>query len=442
MELPGYVLELMQKLNGAGFQAWVVGGCVRDSLLCKTPQDWDLCTDAKPEEMLSIFADFRLLTQGLKHGTITVLSDSPVEITTFRTEGGYADHRHPGWVAFVPDIRLDLARRDFTVNAMAYCPALGFADPFGGQRDLQEKILRAVGDPETRFQEDGLRILRGARFCAAYGLTPEHATYEAMRSQRQLLDGLSRERVYSELCKFLLAAKVEDLERFAPILTQVLPELAPTVGFLQQNPHHVFDVYGHTAHVVAVCPAELPLRWAALLHDVGKPQCFHVDEKGVGHFPGHAQVGAELVASILARLRAPKAMTEQVATLVRYHSTCRQAKGKTVRRLLRKLGETTLRQLLALDKADGWGKQPGESREVSPEIREFEEELERILAESPCLTLRQLAINGHDLQAIGVLPGRAMGSFLAFLLEQVEVGAVENEKEALLQIAKSRLKDA
>ncbi|MCI8619134.1 MAG: CCA tRNA nucleotidyltransferase [Oscillospiraceae bacterium] len=442
MELPGYVLELMQKLNGAGFQAWVVGGCVRDSLLCKTPQDWDLCTDAKPEEMLSIFADFRLLTQGLKHGTITVLSDSPVEITTFRTEGGYADHRHPGWVAFVPDIRLDLARRDFTVNAMAYCPALGFADPFGGQQDLQSKLLRAVGEPETRFQEDGLRILRGARFCAAYDLTPEHATYEAMRSQRQLLDGLSRERVYSELCKFLLAAKVEDLERFAPILTQVLPELAPTVGFLQQNPHHVFDVYGHTAHVVAVCPAELPLRWAALLHDVGKPQCFHVDEKGVGHFPGHAQVGAELAASILARLRAPKAMTEQVATLVRYHSTCRQAKGKTVRRLLRKLGETTLRQLLALDKADGWGKQPGESREVSPEIREFEEELERILAESPCLTLRQLAINGHDLQAIGVLPGRAMGSFLAFLLEQVEVGAVENEKEALLQIAKSRLKDA
>lgn len=442
MELPGYVLELMQKLNDAGFQAWVVGGCVRDSLLCKTPQDWDLCTDAKPEEMLSIFADFRLLTQGLKHGTITVLSDSPVEITTFRTEGGYADHRHPGWVAFVPDIRLDLARRDFTVNAMAYCPALGFADPFGGQRDLQEKILRAVGDPETRFQEDGLRILRGARFCAAYGLTPEHATYEAMRSQRQLLDGLSRERVYSELCKFLLAAKVEDLERFAPILTQVLPELAPTVGFLQQNPHHVFDVYGHTAHVVAVCPAELPLRWAALLHDVGKPQCFHVDEKGVGHFPGHAQVGAELAASILARLRAPKALTEQVSTLVRYHSTCRQAKGKTVRRLLRKLGETTLRQLLALDKADGWGKQPGESREVSSEIREFEEELERILAESPCLTLRQLAINGHDLQAIGVLPGRAMGSLLAFLLEQVEVGAVDNEKEALLQIAISRLKDA
>lgn len=440
MEIPGYVTELMVQLNTAGFQAWTVGGCVRDSLLGQTPKDWDLCTDARPEQTLSLFASRRLLTQGLKHGTVTVLSEAPVEITTFRAEGDYQDNRHPGWVKFVPDIQADLARRDFTVNAIAYCPALGFADPFGGRADLRARILRAVGEPAARFQEDSLRILRGARFSAAYGLIPEPETYSAMLKLRGLLDGLAKERVYSELCKLLLAADAASMRRWAPILAQTIPELAPMMGFQQRNPHHSFDVFDHTAHVVQATPADLTLRWAALLHDVGKPRCFVTDAKGIGHFYGHAQAGAEMAAEILNRLRAPKALTAQAATLIRYHGSCRDycAQEKTIRRLLGKLGEPTLRKLWQLDRADSLGKHPlppgadYETQPFPPELLVFSQTLDGILRNPPCFSLKDLAVNGHDLKKIGIAPGPEMGRILRALLERTAYGSLPNEKGALL----------
>jgi tRNA nucleotidyltransferase (CCA-adding enzyme) len=231
-----------------------------------------------------------------------------IEITTFRTEGDYEDNRHPGWVRFVTDIESDLSRRDFTVNAMAYSPTRGFADPFGGREDLKNRVLRAVGDPERRFSEDALRILRGVRFSVRYGLTVETHTAAAMTRLAPLMDHLARERVFDELCGLLPLVRAEDLARFQGILTQVIPELTDTVDFDQKNPHHALDLYSHIAHVVQHVPGVLPLRWAALLHDIGKPGTFSLDSNGIGHFLGHAKLGAEMANSILLRLKAPTAL--------------------------------------------------------------------------------------------------------------------------------------
>ena len=307
MIIPEYVLSCLNRLENAGFQAYIVGGCVRDSLLGLEPQDYDMTTSALPEETEALFSDHNLVLAGKKHGTVGVVtSGGVVEITTFRTEGGYDDNRHPEWVKFVPSIEEDLARRDFTVNAMAWSPTRGFADPFGGQKDLDAGILRAVGDPVKRFQEDSLRILRGLRFAARYGLRMEEATRQAMFSQRQLMDNLARERVFEEICKLLMAiTDPQMLVSFGPILAAVIPELQPMLGFDQRSPHHAYDVFTHTAHVVTGVPADLTLRWAALLHDVGKVPTFTQDATGRGHFYGHAQASAEMADAILMRLKAP-----------------------------------------------------------------------------------------------------------------------------------------
>ena len=243
MFLPKPVLQCIQALEDRGFAAYAVGGCVRDACLGLVPQDYDLCTAALPEETEAVFRDCRLVLAGKKHGTIGVVTESGViEITTFRKEGTYRDNRHPDWVCFVPQIEEDLARRDFTVNAMAYSPIRGYADPFGGREDLQKGILRAVGDPVRRFEEDSLRILRGVRFAVRYGLTVDPDTEAAMASQAFRMENLARERVFEELCKLLPLVKARDLIRFAPVITAVIPELAPLVGFDQRSPHHAYDL--------------------------------------------------------------------------------------------------------------------------------------------------------------------------------------------------------
>ena len=299
MFLPESIAEIINALETAGFSAYAVGGCVRDACLGLDPHDYDLCTSALPEQTEAVFRDRRLVLAGKKHGTIGVVTATGVvEITTFRTEGSYRDNRHPDWVQFVPDVESDLARRDFTVNAMAYSPTRGYADPFGGREDLRKGILRAVGDPEKRFQEDALRILRGVRFAVRFGLKVDAATEQAMFSQAARMDSLARERVFEELCKLLPLVTAEDLQRFAPILAAVIPELKPMIGFDQRSPHHAYDLYTHVAHVVAGVPADLALRWAALLHDVGKVPTFTLDETGRGHFYNHAAKGAEMADEI------------------------------------------------------------------------------------------------------------------------------------------------
>ena len=356
MFLPEYALFSMERLENAGFCCYAVGGCVRDALLGLNPHDYDLCTAATPAQISRVFHDFPQIHAGEKHGTVAVIfPDKAVcEITTFRTEGDYTDSRHPGWVAFVPEVRQDLARRDFTVNAMAYSPTRGLCDPFGGQADLKNHILRAVGEPERRFAEDALRILRGVRFSAAYHLTVEPETKRAMLALAPRMDNLARERVFDELCKLLPRTNAAHLGEFAPILTQVIPELAPAVGFDQRNPHHIYDVFTHIAHVVEAVPPDLTLRWAALLHDVGKPACFSLDEQGVGHFYGHAAEGAALADGILLRLKAPNALRREVVELVRLHMDRIPAEKKAVARFLKAHGAAMLEKLLLLQKSDNF----------------------------------------------------------------------------------------
>ena len=430
MYLPENALTCIRLLEEAGYPCYAVGGCVRDSLLGLTPHDYDLCTAATPEVIKKIFSAYNQIHAGEKHGTIGIIfpNHEVYEITTFRTEGGYADSRHPDWVKFVPDVESDLARRDFTVNAMAYAPGSGLVDPFGGQQDLQNKVLRAVGDPRQRFSEDALRILRGVRFSVTYGLTPDAGTAAAMTELAPLMENLARERVFEELCKLILHIQPRQMVDFAPILTQVIPELQPCIGFDQRNRHHIYDIYTHTAHVVAAVPPSLPLRWAALLHDIGKPDTFTLDEQGCGHFYGHAPASAQIADSILRRLKAPTELREQVVLLVEQHMTQIPPERKAVRRWLSRLGETSLTQLLQLQRADIGGKS---QRCEDDDLAKIAALMADIQAENACLHLKDLAINGHDLMALGYT-GPAIGKTLNALLEAVLSEEIENEKQALL----------
>ena len=432
MRLPESVQTCIDALERSGFAAYAVGGCVRDSLLGLVPQDYDLCTSALPEETEAVFSGYRLVLAGKKHGTVGIFTHGGVvEITTYRTEGDYRDNRHPEWVEFVTDIETDLARRDFTVNAMAWSPYRGFADPFGGQADLECGILRAVGDPETRFREDSLRILRGVRFAVKYGLTPEEATLDAMTALAPLMDNLARERVFDELCKLLLLVTAEDLARFGPILAPVIPELQPMMGFQQHSPHHAYDVFTHTAHVVENAPPDLALRWAALLHDTGKISTFTRDETGRGHFYGHAQVSAEIADTVLRRLKAPTQLREDVVSLIGLHMTKIEPTKKAVRRQLSRLGDGQLQSLLTLQEADMGSKGTGIPKEMA-QFSQLRSLIAEIQAENACLSLKDLAINGHDLMDLGIT-GRAIGETLNYLLDLVLEEQIENTKDALLE---------
>ncbi len=433
MQLSKTALLCLRLLEQAGYEAYAVGGCVRDSLLGLVPHDYDLCTNALPEETAFVFREYPLVRSGEKHGTVGVVMDKEViEITTFRTEGGYQDGRHPDWVRFVSHLQEDLARRDFTVNAMAYNPRCGYIDPFGGQQDLQNQVLQTVGDPRERFSEDALRILRGVRFAVRFGLTPEKNTLQAMKELAPSMDQLARERVFDELCKLLPLVTAKDLLDYTDILVQVVPVLAPCVGFLQHNPHHRHDVYTHTAHVVAAAPADPAVRWAALLHDCGKPVCFQLDETGIGHFYGHAQISAKLANDMLLQLKAPTALRERVCFLIEQHMTPFVPDKRLLRRRLGKYGLEALLDLLALQEADF----TGEDGDIFQAVRTL---LEEIQAEGACLTVHDLQINGTALLEAGFAPGPEMGKCLQWLLEQVQDEVLPNEKQALLTAAASFL---
>ena len=425
MYIPNSVLELMNRLEDAGFECYCVGGCVRDWLMGIEPHDYDCCTSATPEEMQSIFAGRQLVLAGLKHGTVAVVTaEGIVEITTFRTEGGYTDSRHPDWVRFVRNLREDLARRDFTVNAMAYSPRHGLSDPFGGQEDLKKGILRAVGDPDLRFREDALRILRGLRFAARFGFQIEENTRRAMDRQIAGLDSLARERVMTELEGFLRAAKAADLQNAANILCRCLPELAPTVGFDQHSRHHIHDVFGHTAAVVEAAPPATELRLAALLHDIGKPAVFTLDETGEGHFFGHASRSAEIADGILHRLKASNALREEVVWLVKHHMDQYPAEEKTARRLLSRHGLERMERLLDLQTAD--------MGDRSVELEALRQMLRALAEKEGSLTLKTLAVKGADLMALGSPPGPALGKTLNHILEKVLAGELPNDRESIL----------
>ncbi len=435
LAFPPAACQALQRLRERGHSAYFVGGCVRDALRGQTPADFDLATSATPEEVAACFD--RVIATGLQHGTVTVLQGGlALEVTTYRLEGTYSDCRHPDAVRFTRDIIEDLARRDFTINAMAYAPGEGLLDPFGGQQDLARGVIRCVGDPMRRMTEDALRILRALRFSAVLGFCIDPATARAAFCQRGLLARVSKERIASELCKLLCGrAAGRVLLEFPQVLAVFLPELEAQVGFDQCNPHHSFDLYTHTARTVAGVPQEAPLRLAALLHDIAKPACFTKDEDGIGHFYGHAAQGAAMAEEITHRLRLDSATCTRVTQLVKWHDTQINPEARAVKRALRRMTPPVLFQLLALQRADRRGAKI-ESVDLS-DLDEVQALAEEILREDACFSLRDLAVNGNDLLQAGIAPGKPVGAALAGLLDAVIDGKAENTKQALLAYLKT-----
>lgn len=432
LAIPEGVREVLETLEAAGHEAWCVGGCVRDALLGRAPEDWDVTTSALPEETMAAFGD-RALPTGLKHGTVTVrAAGGGVEVTTYRLDGAYRDHRRPESVAFTRSLEEDLARRDFTVNAMALDLRGALRDPFGGRADLERRLLRCVGDPDRRFQEDALRILRGMRFAAVLGLEEDGETRRAVDRNRELLREIAPERIQIELVKLLCGRCArEALDRHPLVIGAFWPEILPMVRFDQRNIHHCYDVWEHSTAALANTPPVPELRCAALLHDVGKPSTFTLDGNGVGHFYGHAKASVALADGMLRRLRFPNDFRERVVRLVDWHDRDIPRTDKGVRRALRLLGEEELRLLLDLKRADNLA-QAAAYRGRQLEIDRGEAILDRLLAEDACFSLRQLAVNGNDLMALG-LRGPAVGQALEKLLSRVVDGELPNDRAALLE---------
>ncbi|MBQ7713943.1 MAG: CCA tRNA nucleotidyltransferase [Oscillospiraceae bacterium] len=435
MEIPNYVNLILERFTAAGYHAYPVGGCVRDALLGLTPDDWDVTADAPPERTLELFGAAAHPT-GLQHGTVTVVSEGrAVEVTTMRRDGAYRDNRHPESVTFTDRVEDDLARRDFTVNAMALAPDGGIVDPFGGQDDLRAGVLRCVGDARQRFDEDALRILRLLRFASRLGFIVEPSTSDAAREKRELLRTVAAERVYAELNKLLCGGHVaRTLLDFPDVLGVVMPEILPCAGFEQHSPHHCFDVWGHTARSVGAAPPRRELRWTMLFHDLGKPQCFTVDERGVGHFYGHTAISCELAEGIMARLRFEKALSAKVRAQLACFDDAFPPERAALHREMARRGKDVVSDLLLTKLADNAAKSPeGLERAQKPWLA-AREVFDLLVAEGACCELADLAVNGGDMAAVG-FRGRAIGAALRKLLCEVAEERLPNEKPALLRRA-------
>ena len=441
LNIPPAPLHLLALLEAAGYLAYAVGGCVRDSLLGQTPKDWDLCSAARPEQALKCLrqAGIKMLETGLQHGTVTAIIDhQPFEITTFRLDGDYTDHRRPDSVTYASDIAADLSRRDFTINAMAWHPEKGLADPFNGARDLQAGLLRCVGSPARRFGEDALRILRCLRFAAVLGFSIEEKTSSALLELKDSLCHVAAERVQSELTKLLCGKNARQvLLDYREVVFAVLPQLRPMSGFDQRTPWHCYDVWGHSCAAVEAAPPSPALRWAALLHDCGKPACFFM-RGGTGHFHGHPEAGETMAREIMGQLRFSKKIIEHVAVLIRYHELRmleQPPPPAKLRRLLGELGQDVLLDLADLTRADVAAQAPEKLYRLAG-YKPLRAQILALAAENPCVTRGQLAVNGTDLLPLG-LNGPALGKTLDFLLEEVLEGRVLNEKAALLRAAEA-----
>lgn len=435
--IPKDVVRVLKKLTDAGHEAWCVGGCVRDLLLDREPGDWDATTSALPEETLALFGADAVPT-GLQHGTVTVRTGiRHVEVTTYRTDGDYTDHRHPEGVTFTSSLKEDLRRRDFTVNAIAMSGTGELQDPVNGKADLAAGCLRCVGDPNRRFDEDALRILRGLRFASVLGFDIEEKTAAGMRGNRELLRSIAAERIRVEWDKLLCGVNAGKILREYPDIFGVfLPEILPAIGFAQRSRYHCYDVWEHTIRSVESVPPEPVLRMAMLLHDLGKPETFLVDADGEGHFYGHPKRSKKLAEDILARLRYDNESKRRILTLVELHDWPVSATEKSVGRALRRLGEADFRRLLLVKRADNLA-QAVEYRNRQAEIDEIERVMEALLRREACFSLKQLAVSGHDLLKLG-FSGPAIGTVLEELLSAVIDGELENDREKLLRFAEKK----
>lgn len=432
--LSDFSAEIIKRLEDAGFEAYAVGGCVRNSIMGIAVSDYDITTSALPEETERVFSDMKIVETGIKHGTVTVISHgNTAEITTFRTDGEYRDRRHPENVFFTPDLKEDLARRDFTVNALAYSPSKGIVDIFGGENDIINRVLRCVGDAEKRFEEDALRIFRGLRFMAVYGFKPEKKTALALHNKKNLLKAkaVSPERINTELCK-MLCGKSEYLYpvlmEFSDVLGEVIPEILPCVGFDQKTRYHNLSVWEHTVKAICSIEAVTHLRLAMLFHDLGKPPCYQF-YNGEGHFKGHGSVSTEICKKRMEELRFDNETTKAVLSLVSRHDMLMRDDPVIIKKHLNRFGESLYFDLLKVHIADDMAKAPSARERISG-YKMAEETAKNIIAQKECFSLKKLAVDGNDIIKMGY-KGKEVGNALELLLDAVIEGKCENNFDSL-----------
>lgn len=441
LNLPSYVKNILNILEENNYEAFVVGGSIRDLILGLQPSDFDVTTSAKPEEIQKVFKDYKTLSVGKAFGTIIILQEEgAVEVTTYREEGEYIDGRRPSEVFFSDKLMEDLKRRDFSINALAYNEDMGIIDPFKGREDLQRKIIKSVGNPKERFREDHLRILRAVRLATKLGFTIEKNTFEAGKEMGYLLKNISIERIREEFFKILLSKKPSygiELLRELDLLEYIIPELIDTIGFEQNNPHHDKDVFYHSLCVMEHCRPILEIRLAAIFHDIGKPNTFSLDEEGIGHFYGHDKAGVELVRKVLNRLKCSNQLIKGVSILIGEHMTAyNNYSYKGLKRLINRVGKDRIFKLIELQKSD---KLCSAGDNDIGYLIEREEKIKKILESDEAIEKKQLAINGHDLIRAGFPQNKIIGEILDYLVNRVIEEPKLNTKEKLLEIVREKL---
>ncbi|NLM13395.1 MAG: CCA tRNA nucleotidyltransferase [Epulopiscium sp.] len=439
IDIPREVVEIISTLNANGYEGYIVGGCVRDILMGRTPMDWDLTTSAKPEEIKRLFK--RTYDTGIAHGTVTViLNNKHFEITTYRIEGIYEDHRRPKEVTFTNDLEEDLSRRDFTMNAIAYHPKEGFIDPTGGIEDIWKKSIRCVGDPNKRFEEDALRMLRGIRFSSQLNFTIEENTLKAINTNAHLISYISAERIKEELDKILLSDYIHKfiLLHETGILKFILPEVDRCFTVEQNHPHHVDNVGIHTLKALEVVDKILTLKWTILFHDIGKPEHKTTDEKGINHFYGHVEKSVELAEKIMKRLKFDKKSMNHILKLIKWHDNRIKEDKPSVKEVLYHIGEEAFLDLLKVQSADAKAQNPVYYQEKEDKLKNLYKIYEEIKINNECFTLKDLALNGQDLIQIGIKEGKRIGEMLEHFLKIVIEHPEFNEKEILLSYVKEK----
>jgi len=436
VEVPAPVNYIIQELEKCGHEAYMVGGCVRDSVLGRKPHDYDICTSATPDEILKAFPDEEIIPTGLQHGTVTILiNKEPFEVTTYRIDGDYSDNRRPDNVTFTKNLVEDLRRRDFTINAMAYNPRIGLIDPFNGLEDIKEEKIRCVGSAKDRFGEDTLRILRAIRFASQFGFVIEPDTDWEIHQQHKKLENISVERINSEFCKIVSSDSFcVQLLLYKDVFSLFIPELKSMFDFQQNNPYHAYDVFGHTVHAIKQCNSDdLVVKLAVFFHDFGKPHSYQDGEDGIRHFKGHGKVSAEITDSIMKRLRFDNETRNNVVELVYYHDATFEVGKKYVKRWLNKIVEKQFRRLLEVRRADIKGQKTDYEKSRIEKVDNIEKNLEEILAEKSCFSLKDLTVNGNDVKEVMKLKeGKDIGYWLNEILKRVIDGELENNRDDLV----------
>ena len=436
--LPEAVKKIINVLQSAGYEAWAVGGCVRDSILHREPDDWDITTSARPEQVKVLF--HRTVDTGIQHGTVTVLMDRVgYEVTTYRIDGEYEDSRHPKEVTFTASLQEDLRRRDFTINAMAYNEEAGLVDIFGGIEDISKKVIRCVGDAKERFTEDALRMMRAVRFAAQLGFTIEDATRQAICDMAENLSKISAERIQTELVKLVTSPHPDDLRiAYETGITKViLPEFDICMTTNQNHPHHCYTVGEHILHSMCEIRPDKVLRLAMLFHDIGKPDAITTDEHGINHFHGHPEISAAYAQKIMRRLKFDNKSIYYVTNLVRYHDVRMELSRKSVRRAINKIGDDIFPLLFEVREADTLAQSMYKRKEKEQDLAKLKEIYEDIVASRECVSLKQLAVTGSDLiREAGIPEGPQVGVKLKELLSLVIEDPSRNTKEYLLSAAK------